>query len=131
MEADLLREAIRKPTDERLWALAEGLRRGWTVDEVNRISRVDRWFLRKISSLLSMEKKLQSIQGQTGTVVGEVIQEAFLIGFPSPTIASILGIDSQTMMAVGKQYRANEPPPVDEDWQHVAAWEIERQPFLL
>ena len=130
MDADLLREAIRKPTDERLWALAEGLRRGWTVDEVNRISRVDRWFLRKISSLLNMEKKLQSIQGQTGPVVGEVIQEAFLIGFPSPTIASILGIDSQTMMAVGKQYRANEAPPLDEDWQHVAAWEIERQKVM-
>jgi carbamoyl-phosphate synthase large subunit len=53
-----LKEAIRKPTDERLWAIAEGLRRGWGVDEVNRLSRVDKWFLRKIEPLLHIEGRL-------------------------------------------------------------------------
>jgi carbamoyl-phosphate synthase large subunit len=59
MTDETLREAIRKPTDERLWALAEGLRRGWSVDEVNKISRVDKWFLRKIKNLVEVEGRLE------------------------------------------------------------------------
>ncbi|MEQ1821697.1 MAG: transposase [Fimbriimonadaceae bacterium] len=50
-----LREAIRIPTDERLWAIAEGLRRGWGVDEVNKLCRVDKWFLRKMLKLVEEE----------------------------------------------------------------------------
>ncbi|MBS1717908.1 MAG: carbamoyl-phosphate synthase large subunit [Armatimonadetes bacterium] len=55
MPDDELKEMVRKPTDERLWALAEALRRDWGVDEVNRISRVDRWFLHKILGILEKE----------------------------------------------------------------------------
>ncbi|MCC6404583.1 MAG: carbamoyl-phosphate synthase large subunit [Fimbriimonadaceae bacterium] len=43
-----LAEFVRVPTDGRLWALAEALRRGWTIAEVNRLSKVDPWFLEKI-----------------------------------------------------------------------------------
>lgn len=50
-----LKDAIKKPTDERLWALAEGLRRGYTIQEVNRLSKVDPWFLWKIEKLVKAE----------------------------------------------------------------------------
>ncbi|RYG45405.1 carbamoyl-phosphate synthase large subunit [bacterium] len=92
MDDETLRGAIGKPTDERLWALAEGLRRGWGEDEVNRISRVDRWFLRKIEKLIEIENRLAAAREARGRGVNvpELIREAFLIGFPSPTILSLL-----------------------------------------
>ncbi len=92
LDADALRTAIRKPTDERLWALADGLRRGWGVDEVNRISHVDRWFLRKIQTLVDVEQRLARACESQGASepLSDLIAEAFLLGFPSPTIASIL-----------------------------------------
>lgn len=52
---DELRASIKQPTDERLWAIAEGLRRGWSVDEVHKLCRVDRWFLRKMVAMVSGE----------------------------------------------------------------------------
>ncbi len=36
------------PTDERLWALSEAFRRGWSVERVNDLSKIDPWFLHKI-----------------------------------------------------------------------------------
>ncbi len=51
-----LRNAIRIPTDERLWAIAEGLRRGWSIDEVNKLCKVDRWFLSKLQNLIDDER---------------------------------------------------------------------------
>ncbi len=125
-----LKQAIKKPTDERLWALAEGLRRNLTVDEVNRISRVDKWFLRKINGLIKMEKRLEAAHGAESESLGETIQEAFLIGFPSPTIASILQISTETIREVGKQFRAGNTAPADGNWETQAAWEIERQKVM-
>lgn len=100
-----LTHAIGKPTDERLWALAEGLRRGWGVDRVKKISNVDRWFLRKIDALIKMEQRLVSAGAceGSGEALGDLIAEAFLIGFPSPAIKSLLGLDKDS--GVGEEYR--------------------------
>jgi carbamoyl-phosphate synthase large subunit len=92
-----LKDAIRKPTDERLWALAEGLRRGWTVQEVNRLSRVDPWFLQKIKKLVDIEQRLlraaetRASTGREGIELSNLIYDAFLAGYPSPTILDLLG----------------------------------------
>ena len=97
MTDEALAEAIRKPTDERLWALADGLRRGWGVDEVNRISRVDKWFLRKIRTLVETEQKLAAIstEGQSTQQSIPTIVKAFLLGYSSPSIESIIGISRE------------------------------------
>jgi carbamoyl-phosphate synthase large subunit len=127
MEDQPLREAIRKPTDERLWALAEGLRRGWSIDEVNKISRVDRWFLRKMKKLLDIETRLLRATESKGESepLGELIHEAFMIGFPSPTIASLLGI-SKRALEDARLGRAS-----DEDtYESRAAAEVERQKVM-
>ena len=108
-----LRGACAKPTDERLWALAEALRRGWGVDEVNRISRVDKWFLRKIQNLLDVERDLLDLvestptQGDDAEHIRGLIQRAFHIGFPSATIRSLLGISREAESETG-----NEQDPV-------------------
>ncbi len=104
-----LRSAIGKPTDERLWALAEGLRRGWGVDEVNRISHVDRWFLRKIQSLVDMETRLVRAHDSHGgsEAMADLIADAFLLGFPSPTIASLLGVSPEMSRLMADQTRFN------------------------
>lgn len=52
---DGLAEAIRVPTDERFWAVAEGLRRGWTVKQIQKISKIDPWFLEEILALIKLE----------------------------------------------------------------------------
>jgi carbamoyl-phosphate synthase large subunit len=92
-----LRDAIARPTDERLWALAEGLRRGWSVDEVHRLSRVDVWFLHKIRRLVEIEQRMvaagvaRETKGRAGIELSNLIYEAFLAGYPSPSILGILG----------------------------------------
>ena len=131
MDIDLLKEAIRKPTDERLWALAEGLRRGLTVDEVNRISRVDRWFLRKINGLLKVEQQLVEAGQNHSAEIGTLIEEAFLIGFPSPTIASLLGVDAATARKARELVKSGMVTDTSTlEWQLQAALEIERHKVM-
>ncbi len=87
-----LEHAVSRPTDERLWAIAEALRRGWSMERIYDLSRVDRWFLQKLTHLLMIEGRLVVARVGMGEFedVGELIKEAFLIGYPSPTIKSLL-----------------------------------------
>ncbi len=87
---EALKQEIKRPTDERLWALAEGLRRGYGVPEVNRISRVDPWFLQKILHLIEIEKELAQLP-TSANEMESTITRAFLNGYSSPTIKSFGG----------------------------------------
>ena len=97
MSDDDLRYAIRKPTDERLWAIAEGLRRGWSVGDVNRLCKVDRWFLRKMQRLLEVELNLIDASKTQSENIAQLIQDAFLIGYPSRSVSSILKLEDEKL----------------------------------
>lgn len=97
MSDDQLEECLVRPTDERLWAIAEALRRGWSVDRVTRLSRVDPWFLNKIVTLLKAEASLIAAGRKSSGNVASVVARAFLLGFPSRSIASLLKIDDEKL----------------------------------
>ena len=92
-----LRLAIKNPTDERLWAICEGLRRGWGVDEVNRICRVDKWFLNKLQKLIDLETELRSMAGglEDGASPEEIVPRALTAGFSPSAIENIVGVDDE------------------------------------
>ena len=83
-----LAAAVKQPTDERLWAIAEALRRDWEVDRVYKLCKVDKWFLRKMVKLIAIEKELATAQA-SGVDLEDLIYRAFMIGFPSPSILDI------------------------------------------
>ena len=84
---DDLAAAVKQPTDERLWAIAEALRRDWEVDRVYKLCKVDKWFLRKMVKLITVEKELAA--AHRGGDLDDIVHRAFMIGFPSPSILSI------------------------------------------
>jgi carbamoyl-phosphate synthase large subunit len=99
-----LESSVRIPTDERLWAIAEALRRGWSMDRVYELARVDYWFLEKIRQLLMIEGRLVVARATLGAFedVGALVREAFLIGFPSPTIKSLLCATDADLVALSE-----------------------------
>lgn len=108
-----LEEASRIPTDERLWALAEGLRRGWTVAHIHALSRVDNWFLEKISNLVQAESELSSILHGTAESVEGAIGRALGLGYPGASARSFLGCTPSLLAEAqgggpGFEFRARE-----------------------
>ncbi len=53
------------PSPERLWELAEGLRRGWTEERLIEITAVDPWFLRRIGGLVAAESVLRESRARS------------------------------------------------------------------
>jgi len=54
-----IRRDLEEPTDTRLFAIAEALRRGWGVEKVAALTAWDPFFLRKIAGLVAMEDRLR------------------------------------------------------------------------
>ncbi|NME82291.1 carbamoyl-phosphate synthase large subunit [Clostridium sp. SM-530-WT-3G] len=54
-----LKELVMKPDDERMFALAEMLRRDYRIDKINKITGIDKFFLEKIKWIVEEEQRLK------------------------------------------------------------------------
>ena len=82
LSVEELFEFIKKNTDERIYAVAEALRKNATIDEIYKITMIDRFFLDKINNIVSYEKVILDNPGNL-----EVLKEAKRIGFADSYIA--------------------------------------------
>ena len=77
---------LRKPDDERIFAVYEAIYRGVSFDEIFEITKIDRWFLAKFHNIANMEKALSQ---------GELSHEKFLsakkMGFLDTSIEKLSG----------------------------------------
>lgn len=94
---EALEDRLRHPTDERLWHLAEALRRGWTVKRVNEVSRVDPWFIEKILALVETESRLVGLRADPAPAQA-VMREALDSGFDPATILRLSGLAPEDVL---------------------------------
>ncbi len=81
-----LLEELAAVDDRRLWKIAEALRRGVSYDKIHDISKIDKWFIDKISILVEMEQRLRN-----ETLTAELLREAKRLEFPDNVIAALTG----------------------------------------
>ncbi len=81
-----LRQDLEHPTDERLFAIAEALRRGWAVEKIADLTAWDPFFLRKIRRLVDVEGRLSTPRPSQ-----PLLAEAKRLGLPDAQIASLTG----------------------------------------
>lgn len=84
MGIEELNDYITKDTDDRIFALAELLRKGGSVSEIYQKTAIDPLFVSKIRNIVEMECKLQEYTGDVGT-----LYRAKRMGFADREIASL------------------------------------------
>jgi carbamoyl-phosphate synthase large subunit len=75
-------------TDDRLWRLFAALRRGAPIDLIHERTRIDRWFLRKMSRIVRFAE--DDLQGRTPTPA--LLRAAKRMGFADADIATLTGM---------------------------------------
>ncbi len=55
-----LRSKLISPSPERLWFIGEAFRQGSSLDEVHDLTKIDKWFLKTIEEIISVEKKINN-----------------------------------------------------------------------
>lgn len=55
-----LKDKITSPTDDRIFEVAELVRRGTSIEEIFELTKIDLWFLEKIQNIIQLESRLQN-----------------------------------------------------------------------
>src|SRR5271157_222485 len=95
---DELRDEIIHPCDNRLYWLAEAYKRGFSTDELYKLSKIERWFLLKIKNIVDFEKELRDVSiTDPDDVKNPMIKKAKLLGFSDKQISNCLRTDELTI----------------------------------
>ncbi|WDL97425.1 carbamoyl-phosphate synthase large subunit [Alicyclobacillus sp. ALC3] len=106
---DDIRHRLRKADDERLFVIAEAVRRKMALEEVHELTGIDRWFLWKLALLVDVERELarQSEAIESDTVVPQALEpllvDAKRLGFPDTAIARLTKLSVDALYAWRKQ----------------------------
>lgn len=86
LSADELFERLKIVDDQRIWVIAEALRKGISYEKMHEITMIDNWFIDKIAVLVEMEDALEK-----GPLTVELLREAKRLEFPDNVISRFSG----------------------------------------
>ena len=97
-ETEELKQYIRIGTDDRIYAIAELLRRGVSEDEIAALSTIDVFFIRKFRNIVNMEKALKENVGDL-----DVLRNAKKMGFSDKEVAPLWNKDAHEIFDIRKK----------------------------
>ena len=86
LDREALIRRMQKVDDQRIYVIAEALRKGIDYDTIYEITGIDRWFIDKLAIIVEMEHALE-----TQPLSVELLKEAKRIEFPDNVIARLTG----------------------------------------
>ena len=94
------RELLSRPTPERIYYVAEALRRGWSVEDIHSLNNIDPWFLNRILDIVKAEKVIAA-KGLAG-LDAATMRQVKAMGFSDRQVAWLTGSDEDTVRAQRK-----------------------------
>ena len=85
-----LSEELSRPATDRIFAIPQALRQGFSIDDIHRLSHIDPWFLQRIRQIVEVERSLETYAG--GPCPRNILVEAKKAGFSDGQIGRILKI---------------------------------------
>lgn len=89
LDVDTLIDKIKKQDDERIFAIAEIMRKGISLDDIHNVTKIDKWFLNSIKLIIDTENKLKEDTSK------ESIIEAKTMGFTVKEISRLTEITEE------------------------------------
>ena len=100
-----LRDALRNPTDGRIFRIAKAIKQGIDINEISDLSGIDKWFLYKIRNIVELERELEPLSLKTNeTTLVEYFKRAKKLGFSDRQLARYLRTDEMMVREFRKQH---------------------------
>lgn len=81
-----LDQALREPTDTRIFVISKAFRQGYSVEEIHDLTRIDKWFLHRLRNILDTAELLEQ-HNSADTLSVDLIRRAKQQGFSDFQIA--------------------------------------------
>ncbi|MBM4249172.1 MAG: carbamoyl-phosphate synthase large subunit [Euryarchaeota archaeon] len=93
---ELIAELV-EPSDKRLYAIAEALRRGFQPATVSDLTKWDVFWLHKLQNILAVETRIQKEREREGGLSEPLLREAKRLGFSDEYIADLLEVPEESV----------------------------------
>jgi len=110
LEFDNLDRELKEPTDRRMFAIAKAMNEGYSVEKINKLSKINPWFLYKIKNIVDLNKKLENFT--LSKLPDELLKEAKQNGFSDIQIGETIGSKESKVRA--KRIKAKIVPRVKQ-----------------
>lgn len=60
LKIDDIDKALREPTDQRIFVISKAFRKGYTIDQIHDLTKIDRWFLQKLYNIVKTAETLEN-----------------------------------------------------------------------
>jgi len=86
--------ALREPTDKRIFIISKAMHRGYTIDQIHELTKIDKWFLYKLKHIIDIDENLKAIRS-VNNLDKETLREAKNYGFTDFQIARAVGLEDE------------------------------------
>ena len=109
MKPDRLEVALSHPTELRIFMIAEAFSRGWEVQKVHALTKIDPWFLEKLKNIYDLEQEIKPYN-TISSLPAELLLRAKKAGFSDFQLARLIFFpkaigESDTEIMQMRQYR--------------------------
>ncbi|MFA6717566.1 MAG: carbamoyl-phosphate synthase (glutamine-hydrolyzing) large subunit [Prevotella sp.] len=85
--------ALQEPTDKRVFVISKAMHRGYTIDQIHDLTKIDKWFLHKLKHIIDIDEQLKLLN--INTLSGGLLREAKVYGFTDFQIARAIGLEQE------------------------------------
>lgn len=106
---DDVEQALSKPTDERIFIIANAMHNGYSVDDIHALTKIDKWFIAKLAAIYKLDQQLKNFEKIEDVPVG-LLREVKQKGFSDFQIARIIyktNDSLEVMMDAVRAFRKN------------------------
>ena len=115
VDEDKLKHEIRRPNCDRVLFLGEAFRRGYSIEDVFALSKIDPWFLGQIKEIIDFEKKIDMF------ILNDekLLRQAKTMGFSDKMIAKLINKQDNLELTTNDIYFARNKLSIDFEYNEV------------
>ncbi|MCE5320173.1 MAG: carbamoyl-phosphate synthase (glutamine-hydrolyzing) large subunit [Bacteroidales bacterium] len=107
ISVDDIDKALREPTDNRIFVISKAFKKGYTVDQIHELTKIDRWFLDKLYNIFNTSKELLLLDSKD-QLSRDLLKKSKQQGFSDFQLARLIykeSVDIDDASALIRAYR--------------------------
>lgn len=94
--------ALREPTDKRIFIISKAMHKGYTVNQIHDLTKIDKWFLHKLKHIIDIDETLKRCKS-INVLDKDLLRTAKVYGFTDFQIARAVGLETE----IGNMHKAS------------------------
>ena len=93
LKIDDIDAALKEPTDKRVFVISKAMHKGYSVDDIHELTKIDKWFLEKLKHIIDIDEAMKKCN--INTLDKDLLRTAKVYGFTDFQIARAVGLEQE------------------------------------